>query len=140
MRLPHEVLVFVRRGDEFLVLHRSEPQGGYWHPVAGGVEAGETPAEAAARELLEETGLATDPLDLEVAYAYPLHEEPERAARFPIGTEEVAVRCFLAEAPPAWEPSLDWEHDEYRWCTPAEALELLHWPEPRAVLRELALR
>ena len=48
-----EVFVFVRRGGEFLVLHRSPDQGSYWHGVAGGVEEGETWAEAAAEEIGE---------------------------------------------------------------------------------------
>ena len=43
---------------------------------------------------------------------------------------------FDAEAPAAWEPQLNEEHDDYRWCDAAEAADLLHWPEPR----ELAAR
>jgi hypothetical protein len=33
---------------------------------------------------------------------------------------------------------LDREHDDYCGCSAAEAHALLHWPEPREVLRELA--
>ena len=50
---------------------------------------------------------------------------------------EVRVDCFVADAPAAWEPELDWEHDDYRWCDAEEAAELLYWPEPREVVREL---
>jgi 8-oxo-dGTP pyrophosphatase MutT (NUDIX family) len=116
-----EVFIFVRRGDEHLVLLRSESQGGYWHGVAGGIEDGESPAEAAARELAEETGLVAEPVDLERSYVY----------------DTVTVHCFQTEAPEGWEPTLDWEHDEHRWCSLEEANALLHWPEPREVLREL---
>jgi dATP pyrophosphohydrolase len=134
VRLPHEVLVVVRRGGQFLVLRRSERQGGYWHCVAGGVERGETPADAAARELREETALDVAVVDLRRRYAYPLAEEPERLADYAPGVEEVVVDCFLADAPDEWEPALDWEHVEYRWCSLDEAVELLRWPEPREVL------
>ena len=135
MRLPHEVFVFVRRGDDYLILRRSPEQGGYWHCVAGALEVGETAAEAAARELLEETGLAASPLDLHRAYDYDV---AGWEANYVPGTERIHVECFLAEALGDWEPRLDWEHDAYRWCETEEALALLHWPEPREVLQELA--
>jgi 8-oxo-dGTP pyrophosphatase MutT (NUDIX family) len=136
-RLPYEVLVFVRRGDEILVLHRSPPQGSFWHSVAGALEDGESWGEAASRELLEETGLVAEPVEVGAPYAYPLRDFPEYRALLPAGTDEILVRSFVVEAPPGWEPVLDWEHDEYRWCTREEAVELLHWPEPKELLRAL---
>ena len=138
VRLPYEVFVFVRRGrEEYLVLHRSPKQGGYWHCVAGGLEVGENYAEAAARELLEETGLEAPLAELGRHFVYRLEEwEP----RYTPESGEIHVECFLAEAPAGWEPTLDWEHDEYRWCSPEEGVALLYWPEPCEVLQELAAR
>jgi 8-oxo-dGTP pyrophosphatase MutT (NUDIX family) len=134
-RLPYEVFVFVRRGDEYLILHRSEKQGAYWHCVAGALEAGETSSEAAVRELREETGLEAPVVDLGRRYLYRLDEwEP----RYEPEGGEIHVECFLVEAPAGWEPELDWEHDDYRWCLPDEGAELLFWPEPREVLRAIA--
>jgi len=50
-------LVVVRRGDQFLVVHeRKHGQG--WYVPAGRVELGESFAEAAIRETLEEAGIA----------------------------------------------------------------------------------
>lgn len=140
MRRPEEVFVFVRRGAEFLVLHRSPRQGSYWHCVAGALEPGESFPEAAARELCEETGLVAQPTDLDRTFAYPLSEEPERAADFEPGTEEVVVRSFAVEAQPGWEPVLDWEHDEYRWCSADEAAGLFRWPEPAEIVQDLGTR
>ena len=137
MRLPYEVFVFVRRGDEYLVLRRSEKQGGYWHCVAGALEAGETYSEAAARELLEETGLAAAPVDLGRSYDYDIEGWE---AHYTPGAERVHVECFLADAPADWEPELDWEHDAYRRCGPDEAAALFYWPEPREALQELVAR
>jgi 8-oxo-dGTP pyrophosphatase MutT (NUDIX family) len=111
-------MVHVRRGDEFLVLHRVEAKGGYWHTVAGRVEPGESWLDAARRELLEETALAAEPRELG-AFSY----EPAMEGR-----------AFAAEAPAGWEPTLDWEHDAYRWLPLADAEALLEWPEPREML------
>jgi 8-oxo-dGTP pyrophosphatase MutT (NUDIX family) len=113
-----EVIIFVRRGDEVLAVHRSPENGGYWHSVAGGVEDGESYPEAAVRELQEETGLLTDVAPLDHTFTY----------------EGIRVESFVADAPGGWEPTLDWEHDEYRWCTRREAAELMYWPEPSEIV------
>jgi len=127
VRLPHEVFIVVRRGVEFLVVHRVPGGGGYWHGIAGGLEAGESYEEAAARELYEETGLAAQPVEIAEPFVYPV--EP--------GPDGVTVGCFLVDVPDGWEPSLNDEHDEYRWCLRDEAVELLYWPEPKELLRTL---
>ncbi len=51
------VLLFDELG-RLLLLYDSDPvRGGYWYPPGGRIEAGESPEEAARRELIEETGL-----------------------------------------------------------------------------------
>jgi 8-oxo-dGTP pyrophosphatase MutT (NUDIX family) len=137
MRLPVEVVVVVRRGEDYLVVHRSPFKGSYWHCIAGALEPGETPAAAAARELEEESGLVATPVQLDPVFRYSLADEPERLPDFAPGTTEIVVHCFLAAAPPGWEPQLDEEHDGYRWCTQDDAVELLFWPEPKELLRSL---
>ena len=131
--------VVVRRGDELLVVHRSPEQDAYWHVIAGGVEDyDESDAAAARRELAEETGLDADPGAALHEYDYPLAEEPHRLPQFPPGTESIHVSCFLVEAPPGWEPRLDAEHDDHRWCTGDEARRLLRWADAAAALTRLA--
>ena len=138
MRRAEEVLVFVRRGDEFLVLRRAADRGGYWHSVAGALEPDESYADAAARELHEETGLEATPVDVGRPFTYPMREESEWRRRLQPGVDEIAVRAFVVEAPAGWEPTLDWEHDEYRWCPVDEAVELLYWPDVKELLRAVA--
>ena len=126
-----EVLIHVRRGDEFLVAHRSPESGGYWHTIAGAVEPGEAFHVAALRELHEETGLAAAELQPlgEFAYIREAWEE-EPGVR-------VHVEAFLVDVDPDWEPVLNEEHVEYRWLEREEAAQLLFWPEPAALLRSL---
>jgi 8-oxo-dGTP pyrophosphatase MutT (NUDIX family) len=139
VRQPHEVLVVVRRGHEFLVLHRAPRDDAYWHLVAGGVEPGEDAAAAAARELVEEVALDVVPVALGRRFAYPLADESEAVrGRFAPGTAEVVVDCFVAVAPPGWEPTLNDEHDAYCWGSASQAERLLFWPEPREVVRAVA--
>lgn len=126
-----EVLIHVRRGEEFLVAHRSPDSGAYWHTIAGGVEPGEEFQVAAIRELCEETGLETAELQPLGDFAYIRESwEDEPGLR-------VHVEAFLVDVAPGWEPELNEEHDDYRWLQREEAAELLFWPEPAALLRSL---
>jgi 8-oxo-dGTP pyrophosphatase MutT (NUDIX family) len=132
---PREVAVFVHRGDRLLVLHRVLDD--YWHVVAGSLEEGETFADAAARELHEETGLVTRPSDLGLEQTYAITER-ERPL-YPAGTAAVVIGNFHAAAPVKWEPVLNEEHDRYDWATFDAARALMYWLETQEaidVLRE----
>lgn len=98
---------------------------GAWEVVHGHIEAGETPVDAARREMKEETGL-----------------EPARffnvsrvEAFYQHRTDEVAlVPVFAAFVEAGAEPSLGPEHDRAEWLTPEAARERVAWPrEARAI-------
>lgn len=145
VRTGVEVAVFVSRNSdaEVLLVHRSAKQGNYWHVVAGGVEPGESVAKAAERELREETGLVAEVaagVDV-VEYVDPRTKQPaDPATPHDPGVIEIAVTCFLVNAPLDWEPELNWEHDRHRWCHPAEALDSLRWPGTAQAFRDLCVR
>jgi dihydroneopterin triphosphate diphosphatase len=142
VRRPEEVQVFVcrRGGAEFLALHRTPEDGGYWHPASGGLEQGEGPEQAALRELREELQLDAAgrfwPFCYQYGYA-AAEEPPERQAQWPPGTERIAVTGFIVEASADFEPTLNLEHDDYRWCSREEAVALFRWPDVGAALEEL---
>jgi len=134
MRAREEVLlVMYRAGPSFLVLLRSPESHGYWHLVAGGIETGEAPDAAALRELGEETGLMHPvrfaPIPLELGYR-PADDDDRW----------VTLHPYSVEVEPGWEPVLNEEHVEYRWCSQAQAEELLEYPEPVDALRAVARR
>lgn len=131
--------MLVHRGDRYLLLLRAQVDEAYWHVVAGAREGDETDEQAALRELEEETGLhlAAPLVDLGRPYSYPVDDEGVRRWRLPPGTTVVHVRSFAAEAPDGWEPTLNSEHTEHRWCTLAEAVTLVRWPDTRKALLHL---
>ena len=106
------------------MFHRSPDSGGYWHTVAGAVEAGETDPDAAVREVLEETGFDARGRIRELNHGYKYRT--------------VSGRSFAVVVPPGWAPELNDEHDGYRWCGVDEAVRLLHWAETAEALLLLA--
>lgn len=134
MRKTREVAIYVRRGQLYLVAHRTRDD--HWSVIAGQVEDGESFDDAAARELVEEAALASPLRDLAWPQSYAV-PEPFRHL-YAAGEYRVEVRSYLATAPAGWEPTLNHEHDTYRWCTFDEAIAILHWPEVKEGLRVAA--
>jgi 8-oxo-dGTP diphosphatase len=72
--IPAATALITDRGNRILlVLRNREPGRGEWALPGGFVETGESPAEAARRELAEETGLeAAEPLIIDI-----IHQESD---------------------------------------------------------------
>lgn len=105
--------------DKILFLRRekSKPQGATWGVPAGKLEKGETPKEAVIREVFEEVGIS---LEEEKGN---LREIGSLYIRLP-HVEYVFHRfAFRFTTLPSLNLALA-EHDEARWVTVEEALEL----------------
>lgn len=113
-----------RDGVELLALHRQAERGGFWQPVTGRLEPGESFAAAAQRELEEETGLGgSDGVDsLEYRHAFLWPAGAEVADGPDDGTQVAEESAFVVEAPADFRPVLSArEHDVSEWVSPAEA-------------------
>ncbi|KUJ58798.1 DNA mismatch repair protein MutT [Streptomyces sp. NRRL F-5122] len=64
MALREAIVAVLRRGDRVLVVKRGPEarRSGYWAPLSGKLEPGETQEEALVREVREEVGLTVAPL------------------------------------------------------------------------------
>ena len=101
---------------------------GSWETVHGHVEAGETPVEAALRELREETGLKPARLyNLSRVEAFYRHSSDE-IALIPVFAGVVDTG---AEARPSSE------HDRVEWLAPAAAAARFAWPRERRALDDV---
>jgi 8-oxo-dGTP diphosphatase len=58
------VAVVIKRNNKFLLIKRAKHGAaeGYWCPITGAVEQGETQAQAVTREAQEEMGITVEPI------------------------------------------------------------------------------
>ncbi len=131
-------IYIVRRatlGLEFLQLHRRhDPLAGTWQPIMGHIEDGEATIKAMWRELWEETGLLAD--DPAILNAWGL----EQVHPFYLAKLDCIMLSprFLIEVTSAWKPTLNEEHDQYRWVQEDKVDDMFLWPGQKLVLREAA--
>ena len=136
-KLPVSVLVVVHTAaPEFLLLERISPAG-FWQSVTGSLEPGETPREAALRELEEETGLADDCgqlVDWRHCNRFEIH--PDWRGRYAPdvthNTEHVFSLCLPAARPVRLAAA---EHRAQAWLPPAAAAaKVFSWTNRDAIL------
>jgi phosphatase NudJ len=122
-------LVVVRDGERFLAVHEAK-HGRLWYLPAGRVEPGETLADAARRETLEETGV---PIVLEGILRVEHTPTPEGTARVRV----IFVARPADRTPPKSLP--DSESLEARWVTLSELSSLpLRGSEVRELFQHVA--
>jgi dATP pyrophosphohydrolase len=135
-RRPESVLVVVHTPDlDCLLLERVEPRG-FWQSVTGTLRWAETPAECAAREIREETGLEPDGLrDAHVQRSFPIL--PAWRSRYAPGVEQNVEHLWYLEVPEVRPVRIEpTEHVAYLWLPVQAAIEkVASWTNREALER-----
>jgi ADP-ribose pyrophosphatase YjhB (NUDIX family) len=106
-------------GERFLLIQRGRPPfQGYWSLPGGGVELGETIAQALVREVREETGLAVEPGRF-LGYADAINHDAAGRVQFHYLIMHFEVQLIGGELQVGDDAA------DARWVTPAEARGLL---------------
>jgi len=141
-KTPVSALVLIYTTDlQVLLLERADKKG-FWQSVTGSLEDGETPYDAAVREVAEETGLDARQYDLQdwqssnVYETYP-HWRYRYAPDVTHNTEHLFGLELPAPLPVQLAPD---EHVRYEWVDWREAaIRVFSWTNVLA-LRELGKR
>ena len=123
LKIPRSVLVIAFTPKREVLLMERTDFPGFWQSVTGSQEDGESWAETARRELMEETGfdaaLYGGVIDLRYRNVYCIY--PRWRHRYPPHQTHNEERCFAVCLPSAIEPSLSQrEHIAFEWM-PLEA-------------------
>ena len=111
-KTKHTVGTFIECEGKFLILYRSDKT---WGLASGGIEANETPLQAAIREIFEETGLHVNLKDL--IYLGTVHIE--------LNDMNVIYPAFKLKIEEPFSVVLDPnEHSDYKWVTLNECKDI----------------
>ena len=103
-------LIFIEKGEHLLMLSKTKSTSfgyGKINGVGGHMEQGEEPFESARREILEETGLRVDRLDLAAILFIDIHDTP-------------GIQVFVFKGEYAAGEIQDSEEGHLEWMTRAE--------------------
>ena len=96
--------LFVERGD-----HVKQPRT--WAGFGGEIDPGETAKEAVIRELEEEAGY-TNAVKLKKAFTF--------------NSGNFTYTNYIGDVWDEFEPTLNWENSDYKWCKASELPSPLH--------------
>lgn len=116
--------IITNKKNQILLLQRSgkTTASGKWALTGGALEEGETPIDGIKREIEEETKLTVSDIA-----SFQIKTTPSK------DSETILIICYTCKADTE-EVTLNWEHDNFKWVTKAEALELDLTPDGRTFI------
>lgn len=137
-KTPISALVLIHTADlQVLIMERADKQG-FWQSVTGSLEPGETPLQAAIREVHEETGLVATEYDLQDWQASNMYEiYPHWRHRYAPGVTHNTEHLFGLTLPKPLPINLaPDEHVRYEWVDWREAAKrVFSWTNVDALKR-----
>jgi dATP pyrophosphohydrolase len=137
MRLPVQVQAILYRKTntktQYLLLKRISDTGGFWQPVTGGIEKGETKTQALKREIQEETGIKNPAKITKNIHHYQFIDFFKQENR----QRQIKEYAYAVEVSPNQKITISHEHTQHKWCTYKEALKLLKYKENKETLKKL---
>jgi dATP pyrophosphohydrolase len=141
-KIPISTLVVIYTIELDVLLIERADHPGYWQSVTGSQHHGETLAETAVREVLEETGLNVAEYefsDWQLSQEYEIY--PEWRYRYAPGTTRNMEHVFGLRLPAPVPVTLaPREHTAYVWLPWQEAAEKVFSSTNRRVILELPTR
>jgi len=115
------VAIVLDNDGKAFVMKRSDKVGtfrGYWNFPSGGVDAGESPVEAAARECIEESGIKISVPDMVFVTSFTDYNL------------DIDIYYFVTKKY-SGTPAINWESTEFMWAKIDEVLNDSFVPVPR---------
>jgi len=136
-----QVVIFTEtpEGREYLLLRRVRSHGGFWQSVTGSLEGGESHAEAAVREVYEETGYRPrqeELIPLGIVNVFEI--APQWRVKYAPGVTHNEEVCFALEVEKGDVVVDPVEHDAYTWVDYDTAVSMLYWESTRRAFAAVA--
>lgn len=116
-----QVYIVSSNEHKLLMLKRTEIKAGYWQPVCGGIENGESAYEAAIREVNEETGITNYERIEHLPFRFE-YQEPKDGVQM-----DMEDCCYLMVIESQCEIKLSIEHEKYEWIDMDDVSKLTDW-------------
>jgi dATP pyrophosphohydrolase len=137
-RRPESVLVVVYSDDGQVLLLRRVSPFDFWQSVTGSLDAGESHADTARRELHEETGLTDEGHLVDTGASRTFTIDPRWRHKYaPRITENVEYEWRYRLPRPVDITADPKEHDDWQWLPIDEAIELVWSWTNRDALKQL---
>jgi 8-oxo-dGTP pyrophosphatase MutT (NUDIX family) len=139
-----EAIIFRKNKNkyEFLLLRRTKEKGGFWQPVAGGIEATDKSyLDATYREIYEEAGISKKDIIkvIEKVHYFEMSKHYLTGEPVPLVKEYAFGFEVKPDANVSISSNLCNEHDKFEWVSFEKAIEMLKWEDNKNSFRKLKI-